>query len=413
MMTKKEFNDFVKSFGKNPGEYTEEEITKIGIAHKEQLLRCDKDWTALASELGLTQNGEAFRKWILYKRYALGSVTKNPKILDDKTVDEVTKEDVSNSLTKQKEDLFIERTKLRDTYSTYRRGMREEARIQSFNASLVDAIHDLAELPHVEPKVASVNSNTEMVLGLSDLHLGIEFENSYNSYNVGIAKQRMTTIAEQVIKYCKLYNVKRLTVLNLGDMISGLIHETLRLEQEMDVTEQIAMASRMIAELLNQLQQAAPEVIYRSVVDNHSRATADKNQHIEKENFNKIVDLLVESSFTYAKTNITFPKDNLDDGVGMFKLLNGKNMMFTHGHQDKKSTVVQDMVGLTREWVDYIFMAHYHNGSEHTFQNAKLYVNGSIVGTDTYAYGRRLFSEPEQKALVFDGNNVIDINIKL
>jgi len=107
-----------------------------------------------------------------------------------------------------------------------------------------------------------------------------------------------------------------------------------------------------------------------------------------------------------------FPNDNIDAGVGMFKV-NGKTFMFAHGHEDKKSSVVQDMIGLTNEWVNCIFLAHYHNAAEHTFQNCKVYVNGSIMGTDTYAYGRRLFSEPEQKLLVFDGNNIIDINVRL
>ena len=72
------------------------------------------------------------------------------------------------------------------------------------------------------------------------------------------------------------------------------------------------------------------------------------------------------------------------------------------------------MMGLIRRIPDYIFMAHYHNSSEHTFQNCKVYVNGSIIGTDTYAFEKRLFTEPEQKLLIFnEDNDVINININL
>ena len=47
-----------------------------------------------------------------------------------------------------------------------------------------------------------------------------------------------------------------------------------------------------------------------------------------------------------------------------------------HGHEDKKSSVMQDMVGLTREFPDYILMAHYHNSAEHTFQGTKVFISG-------------------------------------
>lgn len=409
-MTKEQFKQYVLDFKKQPGEYTEDELISIGIEHQ-ALLRVEKDWTALANELGVNKSGEQFRKWILSKRYNRGLVPKNPKVLDDSTVESVTTDEVADSLSKQKEELFIERTKLRDTYNAYRRGMREEARIDSFKEYLVESMKVLPTLPKVEPVSSKKKSNVEMVLGYADLHLGIEFENSYNSYNYDIAVQRVSKLVSQVVKYCHLHNVQRLTFLNIGDLISGIIHPTLRLEQGLNVADQAMRAAELTAEALNQLQAAAPEVIYRSVVDNHSRLSASKEEHIELESFNRIIDWFIEERL--KGTKIKFPKDNLDAGIGMFKLLNGKNMIFMHGHQDKKSTIFQDMVGLIKEYPDYIFMGHYHNSAEHTFQGAKVFVAGSIVGTDTYAYGRRLFGSPEQKAIIFSDDDVLDINIRL
>ena len=76
--------------------------------------------------------------------------------------------------------------------------------------------------------------------------------------------------------------------------------------------------------------------------------------------------------------------DNIDIGIGKFKLRNGKLVMFAHGHQDKTTTVVQDFIGATREFVDYIILAHYHSSAEKTFQGTKVFISGSIIGTDAW-----------------------------
>lgn len=410
-MTKEEFREHLKSYGKKKGEYTKEELFEIGVKYKDEVDKEERSWSWLVDELGDYRDGEGFRKWLLSKRYTKKLVPKNPKVLDDKTVYDVTSEDIEGSLTQQREDLFKEKTQLRDTYNAYRRGMREEARIDAFKSHLIDAMGRLESLPKVEPMPSEGMEQTEMVLGFADLHLGISFKNSYNEYSPAIAARRVSKLVSQTIKYCHANGVRRLSVLNIGDLVSGLIHPSLRLEQSIDVADQVMQAAEMLAEALNQLQAAAPEVVYRSVVDNHSRLTPNKESHIEVESFNRIIDWFVEERL--KGTSVEFPKDNLDVGVGRFKLLNGKTMMFAHGHQDKKSSIFQDMVGLTKEYPDYIFIGHYHNSAEHTFQGAKVFISGSIVGTDTYAYGKRLFGEPEQKALIFDGDDVIDIDINL
>ena len=76
---------------------------------------------------------------------------------------------------------------------------------------------------------------------------------------------------------------------------------------------------------------------------------------------------------------------------------------------------MQNFIGLTQEWIDYIFLAHYHNSAVKEFQGCKVFINGSIVGTEQYAFGKRLFSKPSQKLIIFskDTNNIQDIDINL
>lgn len=319
-----------------------------------------------------------------------------------------------NSYIEKRQEIFKERQKLRDERTNLNRTLRDEARLETFKdyvKEVASTYYDLPECEFDEYLYSEQTGGVEAVFGLADLHLGLEFENSYNKYNYEIAKERIHQLTYDIIDYCHKFNVNTLHVLNLGDLVSGVIHTTLRLDQEYDVVEQIMRASEIVAEFVNKLQEACPNITYRSVVDNHSRITADKHQHLEKENLNRIIDWFVEERL--KDTNVQFMKDNLDIGIGRIRLMNGRTLMFMHGHEDKKSSVMQDMVGLTKEVPDYILMAHYHNSAEHTFQGTKVYITGSIIGTDPYAYSHRLFGDPEQKLLVFDGSNVIDININL
>ena len=98
----------------------------------------------------------------------------------------------------------------------------------------------------------------------------------------------------------------------------------------------------------------------------------------------------------------------------MFELLNGKKFVFAHGHLENLNSCWQNIVGGTRQYIDYIAMGHYHCEKAKSFQGAKVYVNGSIVGTEQYALGKRLFSKPSQTLLIFDEfGNELNISINL
>ena len=67
-------------------------------------------------------------------------------------------------------------------------------------------------------------------------------------------------------------------MLNLGDMIQGIIHTNARMYVQYDAITQTMKAAELIANFLNVIQSAAPEITYRSCVDNHSRMFANKNE---------------------------------------------------------------------------------------------------------------------------------------
>lgn len=410
-MTREEFNAYIESLHREPGTYTDEEIFAIGVVHK-SLLHTDKNWTGLAEKLGLEKSGEALRNWIRYRQIEKNSLPQGTRIVSEKTLEELTLDDVSHTIEEKTRALYVQQTKTRDTLNYYRRMMREEARVDLFKQGLLDAIGQLDKLPIIDlPKKEASPEKREAILMFSDMHIGVDCNNFYNRYSTEIAILRVSKLVDRTIKHCVANKIDRLTVINMGDMIHGIIHTNARLEVGLDVTEQIIKASEIISQALNKLQVCAPEVLYRSVVDNHSRALANKSEHIEKENFNKIIDWFVEERLKDSK--IKFMHDNLDDGLGIFTLLNGKTVVFAHGHQDSINTVFQNFIGATNKFVDYALLSHFHSEKMKAYQGLRVFINGSIVGTEQYALSKRLFNKPSQKLLVFEDDDVLDISIDL
>ena len=313
----------------------------------------------------------------------------------------------------QTETLYKQQTKTRDVLNEYRRNMREEARIEELKKSIQDAARTVETYVSIPMSICfdTKNPSSDAVLMLSDWHIGALVDNFYNKYNHHIAEYELDELVKQVVFYCNTLNVSRLNVINMGDLIHGGIHANARIEQEFDVVTQVEVAGQLLYKVLAGLEQAAPVITYRSCSDNHSRLMPNKSEHIEKENFGRLIDWWVEAKLEQGHHSIIVERDNLDFGLGKFDLLNGKKIAFAHGHEDNINQVYQNFTGATREFIDYALLAHYHNPKEKSFQDCKVIVNGSLVGTEQYALSKRLFSSPTQKLLILKGEDLIDISV--
>lgn len=408
-MTKLEFNQFIESFHKEKGNYTEEELYQIGVAHKTLPLG-ERDWAELTERLGVEKRSDTYRTWVAHRQQRDGTLPKDPTKLSGRTLNELSGGDITENLNEQITTLYKEKQKVRDTYNAYRRNLRDESRIEDFKDLIKEAVATLKPFDTTPCIYPTTNAEKEAILMLSDLHIGVDCDNFYNTYNVAIAKERLDILAESTIHYCRANDVATLNVVNLGDMVHGLIHTSARLEQEMDTVEQVIQASELLANFLNKLANNVPHIVYRSCTDNHSRVVANKNEHIEKDNFYRIIDWYLQSR---VGGSITMVNDNIDESIGKFELKNGKKVMFAHGHNDGINLVFQHFVGATHEFIDYMLLGHYHSEKAKSFQGSKVFVNGSIVGTEQYALSKRLFSKPAQTLLIFDKENILNISIDL
>lgn len=393
--------------------YTEQELYEIG-SNFIQLTNSEKrafgGWDKLVEILQpLDRNGEpmkkgdTFRQWIKSRRYKNEEMIHNDHMLSGQNINDISFAEFEEKTEKLKQDLYKQEVKTRDERNSYRRTLRDEARIEKMKSLISDSIAGLKNLEDITYE-GNPDESVEAVMLLSDMHVGMQINNFANFYNVTVARKRMMAYVDETIRICQESGVQRLNVCNLGDMIHGLIHITARLEEEEEFVEQIMIAAEIIAEALNKLQEAAPEVIYRSVTDNHGRVIANYKEHIEKENITRLIDFYVKPRL--KDTNVIFAEDNLDWDISMFDLLNGKTMICSHGHRDNINTILQGYAGAVRKYVDYVCVGHYHASKMKSFQGAKVFVNGSLCGVDSYAQSRRLFDDPEQTLLVFRGDTL-------
>lgn len=410
-MTRKEFDEYIDSLNKEPEEYTDDDLYEIGLKFKE-LPTSEKRWNDLVDLLEVDKTGEQFRIWIKDQQYARGEMKKNIQLLSGKTVEDLNFPEAEQKLEEIKNDLYVQQTKTRDQRNSLRRTLRDEARIEDIKDLIAESIKELKPLKF-SGSYTKAEEGKEAVLLFSDLHIGAIFEGFYNSYNNEIARARVEKLVNDTIALCKMNKVQRLNFCSMGDLIHGSLRVSSRVENNEDRTSEVMEASEIMANALAKLAENIPEVVYRSTFGNHDRMTPNYHEHIEKESFCKLIDWYLEARLKDSK--VIFMKDNLDDTIGLFKLLNNKNFAFVHGDKDKN--VTGSLFGLSNhlnEKIHYFALGHLHSTGLSTIQGTTIFRNGSILGVDDYATSIRAFGPAAQTLLLFDGtDNVMNVTIDL
>lgn len=312
----------------------------------------------------------------------------------------------------QREDeIYKKGIRAKDWLREKRKYLRDEARVEALKDAFSDAYINTEDV--VFNKYESKHSgNNSAVLMLSDWHVGIEIDNYWNTYNSEIFKKRLETILFKTFKYAEKNDIGTLYVTNLGDVVSGAIHATTRLAEEMDVLDQVMLVCKSMVSFLKDLSDFGLNVKYLSVCGNHDRLNKNYKEHIEKESFNKVIDWHILDKVNDDVLDIEFITNELDDGIGHF-VIDGNDYFTVHGHQDSINSVITNMTMASGIIPKAVFMGHYHHKQSITSNTSKVFVNGSLVGVDTFAKDKRYFSSPSQSLIVLDDNDIVDIELNL
>lgn len=322
-----------------------------------------------------------------------------------------TESSLLEEIKEQRKELEKERIKFRDERNEYNRIIREEARKESYIDMVKRMLSDYApkSLNYTIPP--SYKSDTDMVLVVSDLHCGIEVNHYLNHFDSDILADRFVTCLSKVIEIQNRHQSENITVL-ISEVISGLIHENLRCENNENIIEQFLTVTQYISDFLTELSKHFNNVEVLVMPGNHSRVTPKKESSLKGENIDNLLIPYLRAVLQNI-SNIHFHKNNIDESIAMFSVRNN-TIYAVHGDKDVPNNVVQNLTMQYGICPKLIYMGHRHKNSMETIYNTKVISAGCWSGVDNYAIDNRYNTRPETVLSVINENGLVcNYDIKL
>jgi hypothetical protein len=323
--------------------------------------------------------------------------------LDKEKIKNVSEDDILAEYELKKINFEKEKIKYQDQRREYFNLLRESARLDHIKEHIEKVALDICKQKPLEWEfVHKTNNSKEGVLLISDFHFGLEIENFLNTYNKEEFLKRINRLTMKTIEHGRFHGIKTLHVVNLNDLISGIIHVTVRIANTEDVIEQTQFIAEILAEVLCKFANEFEEVKFYSVLDNHSRVTPNKKEAIDSESFARFIPWYLKPRLKDI-SNISIIENELDGSIGIIDVC-GYTCFAVHGHQDSVKTATSDLAMMIKKFPDYVFLSHYHHSQEDEIHSCEVIVNSSLCGTDEFAKRLRRTSKPAQKFMVFNGD---------
>lgn len=361
----------------------------IELCRKKNNGTIDSTWMEIVKDYGLPVNSSALNRFAKY----IGIYEEYLKDNEIDTTDEKIME------------LKKERMKTADERRELNRTVRELARMESLQERVMDIWKEEPPVKIFEKDIRGIieHQDREAVLVISDVHYGILVNNEINKYSTEICKESFEKLYREVTKNVGRFHLKKVHVLLAGDLVSGIIHTNLRLQQEEDIIKQIKGVSEILATFIENLNKIV-EVEVRYTIGNHSRIVADKKQSLSSENFEHLLPW-------YLKEKVSAKIHDNDSDIEIFDVC-GCKVASLHGHQVAPKSAYEYIVKRTNTIPGCILVAHYH--SDNRIDNGcPIITNGSMVGSDEYAFEKGYNGIPHQKMIIFEENEGEIATIKI
>lgn len=293
-----------------------------------------------------------------------------------------------------KQELFKERTRLQDQKREFNKVLREEARFERLMEVLKESIVPIKSLGFKPIIFGKNKEEKQATLMLSDLHIGLEVDNQVNFFNKDVAIERLKEVVDKTIKICTLNEVSKLNIDLIGDLVSGIINVSHRVEQEEDIITQIISCSEILSNVIMELDNYF-DIVVHGVYGNHSRVFANKKEGLPRENFERLM-------FEYIK--LKCPSIKFIDGKGADYLVykvGKESVVITHGDKDSISNASVHFTNILGYKPDNILLGHIHHTNVKDDCNTNIIVNGSLIGADDYAVSLRRNTNPSQTLVIF------------
>ena len=380
-----------------PGESEEELILRIGDA-KDQI----GTWNDVADLINRL-TGNDFGESTYRKRY-----TTFKKMLEANRSKLFVESDerIQQIDAKMRE---LERAKIqyRDERAAWQKQNFADARVKEKLDLLESELSEIGrrEFPPRE-SVRIVDSGNDMLILLSDFHIGKTFSSFMGDYDSEIAAQRLAQLLLEVINIAELHKTQNCYVVLLGDMINGNIHKSIQVTNRENVISQVKLASELIASFCYELTPHFNNVNLYSVSGNHSRIDR-KEDAIHDERLDDLIGWAVSLALNGIDNFHFFTCRNLDTGIADI-YIRGKSYIAVHGDYDQFAKSGAADLSMALGFIPYaILMGHKHTCAFDVPNGVRMIRGGSLDGSgDQFTIEKRLNGSPSQMVCICSNKGI-------
>ena len=359
----------------------------------------DYDWYELRDKYGVHCNPDTIRKAssTIFGGKMRSEYEKYKNGLDNEFLSQ-------DELDVKIQDMRKEKIKLSDARVEYNRLIRQEARKESYVDMVKRIICENVEPMNISVHYTLFNSSTDLLVHLTDIHTGIEIHNWKNDFNEDILKQRIEKFTSDILDIREQHGSEN-CYLVIGEILSGIIHNNLRLQNNMDLMEQFKYVSELISAMLTRLANHFNHIYVYTTPGNHSRISPKKEEALDGENMDVLLPFYLKARMQNVE-NITICDNTVEPEIAMFNI-RGNNVFAAHGHKDSPSNVVQNFTMMFNIKPNIVLLGHRHTNGLTTVYDTKVIESGCCSGSDNYAVSIRKVNKPEQTVSVIGENGLI------
>lgn len=304
-------------------------------------------------------------------------------------------------------ELHKERLRIKDERNSIRREKREDSRRTEL-FELFETEIQKAKPIRREP-ITYTNYDKAMLICLGDLHYGLDYRSAGGIYDSNIANNRIIDYENKIEYIAKQNECSVAYVCLLGDMISGNIHTTTRIENREDIVEQIVGVSELVSDFLRHLSGVFSVVNVNSVPGNHSRVDANMDNTLRGERMDNLITWYCKAKLSDIN-NIIFVENKFDSTVGTFEIF-GKTYASVHGDYDPDMKISAARIAAQLGKPLYcLILGHLHVATTQ-FEDVVYLRNGSVCGSgDEYTMKKRLFGPPIQVCAVVSHDGIESVH---
>ncbi len=353
----------------------------------------DLDWSEIADLLGLDYSPDHLRKTAYgFKEayeYYLAKLT-----------DSINDNDILNELELKRIDFEKEKQRFYDQRTAYKKLIRGNARFDELKNIIQKSLNDIELYKPVQYKHA--HSDNDLLIGLNDIHYGVEINNYWNQYNSNIAKERLEHYIQEIISIQKTHNSENCYITANGDLISGNIHYKIAIANRENVVQQIMGVSELLSWFISELSGHFANVYFSSVAGNHSRLSL-KDKSPKDERLDDLIPFYIKARLQNL-SNVHVIEDKIDNTINMINI-RGKNYVMVHGDMDSLNGLLK-LIKMLPEKIYAVTMGHLHHNTITHMQGIKIIQSGCLVGVDDYCIEKRILGKAQQLVCVCNNSGV-------